>query len=329
MATIQLLVTDGPNRRALASLVGERHTTVTETEFQPADLYIVDDVSFPQYQETIEERKHEQSPVFCPVILIRRDQTPIHIDLPEPDVGNRPLLVNEIMSAPVEKQQLFRSIANLLARRAQTKELHEANERLEKFARTLKHELRNPLTVLNGYLGIARESCDLEALETCQRAVDQMESLLEGTLLILEEDNHDIGRVPIDLGAISEVCWERVSESTDQLEVETSQQIYADEDRLTQLLGNLFRNAVEHSCSPVTVKVGELDDGFYVEDNGSGIPEEERDIVFEEGYSTNSAKSGLGLPVVKAVVDAHGWTIRLTEGEMGGARFEITGVKEE
>jgi signal transduction histidine kinase len=90
---------------------------------------------------------------------------------------------------------------------------------------------------------------------------------------------------------------------------------------------NLFRNAVEHAGDDVTITVGTLDGGFYVDDDGPGIPEDERDRVFEAGYSTGEAGTGFGLSIVRDVVEAHGWDIRVVEGADGGARFEITGVE--
>ena len=73
----------------------------------------------------------------------------------------------------------------------------------------------------------------------------------------------------------------------------------------------------------VHVRVGGLDDGFFVEDDGPGIPPEDRDIVFERGYSTGTSGTGFGLSIVREIVEAHGWTISATESASGGARFEI------
>ena len=87
-----------------------------------------------------------------------------------------------------------------------------------------------------------------------------------------------------------------------------------------------MRNAVEHGGEDMTITVGELYDGFLVEDAGSGIPEDERDDVFDAGYSTSEDGTGFGLSIVKQVAEAHEWDIRVTEGSDGGARFEITGV---
>jgi signal transduction histidine kinase len=100
-------------------------------------------------------------------------------------------------------------------------------------------------------------------------------------------------------------------------------------DRLQQLLENLFRNAVEHGGEDVTIRVGALDDaaGFYVADDGVGIPGEDRDEVFESGYSSATNGTGFGLAIVEEIADAHSWTIRVTESSEGGARFEMTDVE--
>jgi signal transduction histidine kinase len=66
--------------------------------------------------------------------------------------------------------------------------------------------------------------------------------------------------------------------------------------------------------------------GFYVADDGTGVPEADRDDVFDSGYSTTQAGTGFGLAIVAEIAEAHGWDIALTESEDGGARFEVTGV---
>jgi signal transduction histidine kinase len=75
----------------------------------------------------------------------------------------------------------------------------------------------------------------------------------------------------------------------------------------------------------LTVRVGELDDGFFVADSGRGVAPDQREAVFERGHSTNDG-TGLGLTLVRAVADAHGWTTTLETSESGGARFSFTGV---
>jgi signal transduction histidine kinase len=107
---------------------------------------------------------------------------------------------------------------------------------------------------------------------------------------------------------------------------ETEQTIQADRSRLQQLLENLMRNSVEHGDKTVTVVIGDLNNGFYVADDGPGIPEPERDEVFEAGYSTATEGTGFGLNIVQKVVDAHGWDVQIAESESSGARFEFREV---
>jgi signal transduction histidine kinase len=76
----------------------------------------------------------------------------------------------------------------------------------------------------------------------------------------------------------------------------------------------------------VGVTVGDLPDGFYVADDGPGIPASKRDTVFDVDYSTSDDGTGFGLRIVEQIAEAHGWTVEVTEGREGGARFEITGV---
>jgi len=87
-------------------------------------------------------------------------------------------------------------------------------------------------------------------------------------------------------------------------------------------------DAVEHERKGVTVRVGPIEDcpGFYVADDGSGIPESDRERIFDSGYSTHEGGTGFGLDIVSEIVDAHGWTIAATDSWDGGARFEITDV---
>lgn len=85
-------------------------------------------------------------------------------------------------------------------------------------------------------------------------------------------------------------------------------------------------DAAFHGGEEVRVTIGTMEGGFYVEDDGPGISEDERNDVFEMGYSTREGGIGFGLAIARQVATAHDWKIRVTDGLEGGARFEITGV---
>jgi len=127
------------------------------------------------------------------------------------------------------------------------------------------------------------------------------------------------------LGASRRPAGNKVGTAAATLQIDEGLTLEAHEGRLRQLLENLFRNAIEHGGRDVTVRVGSLLDGFYVEDDGPGIPEGERDQVFGTSYSTRDEGTGLWLSVVETVVDAHGWSVTLAVGPDGDARFEFNG----
>jgi signal transduction histidine kinase len=78
----------------------------------------------------------------------------------------------------------------------------------------------------------------------------------------------------------------------------------------------------------LTVAVGDLEDGgFYVADDGVGVPPDERSNVFEPGYTERSDNTGFGLSIVAEIAEAHGWELDLVESTDGGARFEGVGVE--
>ena len=123
-------------------------------------------------------------------------------------------------------------------------------------------------------------------------------------------------------------CWAFTATEGATLAVDTDMLVSGDRSRLQQLFENLLRNATEHGGPDVTVRVGELDggSGLYVEDDGPGIAAEDRERIFEEGYSTGESGTGFGLTIVKQIADAHGWEVHVTESADGGARFELSGV---
>lgn len=106
--------------------------------------------------------------------------------------------------------------------------------------------------------------------------------------------------------------------------------IRAHEGRVSQLLENLFKNAVEHAGPTVTVRVGILGDGdgFFVEDDGSGFPQAVRVQLETPSGLSRKRDEGYGLQLVEQVAEEHGWEMRLTTGSEGGARFEFHGVTE-
>lgn len=205
--------------------------------------------------------------------------------------------------------------------------LERQNDRLKEFTDILAHDLRNPLEIIDGRLHLYAETGDDTHIETITETTDRMARLVEDLLRVARQGDVVTDPEPADIETVVETAWQ-VVETTPKatLQYRDIPPVSADADRLVELFENLFRNSVEHGHSDVTIRVGPLPSGVYIEDNGPGIPKKQQDQVFEHGFTTSANGSGYGLSVVRTIANAHGWDIRVTGGDSGGARFEITGI---
>jgi len=215
------------------------------------------------------------------------------------------------------------------------------NERLETVASVLSHDLRNPLNVALG----RAEMVDSEHADAVVESLERMVDIVENALVLARhEDPADVRSV--ELAVVAEDAWDHVETDGVDLSVVDSTSFEADPDLLAHVFENLYRNSVEHGATTVTV--GGFHRGFYVEDDGAGIPVDDRDAVFDADFSTADGGTGLGLAIVEHVAEVHGWSVRATEatsasdgraphpitsdggprgddvGPSRGARFEIT-----
>jgi len=221
-----------------------------------------------------------------------------------------------------------------------TAQLERQNERLDQFGQYVSHDLRNPIQVASGYVELARETEDLSRLDDIDRAIRRMSEMVEDLreLTTVDRDTLDVERVTIATAA--QTAWAHVDTGEATLAVPENATILADPDYLLHVFENLFRNAIEHGspdgateaaisdggASSLTVTVGPLDGGFFIADDGVGIPEDERDSVLDHGYTTTEEGTGLGMSIVRTIADAHEWAVSVTESEGGGARFEFRNV---
>ena len=215
-------------------------------------------------------------------------------------------------------------------RRANQRQLQHEARRLDEFASIVSHDLRNPLNVAIGRLELARQQYDDDDhLDHVAQSHERMQALIADVLTLAREGDDVTDPEPVDLAEHCEACWKHVETEDAVLQLDTVAVVRADPSRLQQLLANLFRNAAEHGGEAVTVTVGDLDgeDGFYVADDGVGIPETDRERVLRSGYSTAEEGTGIGLSIASRVAEAHGWELSVAESDSGGARFEITGVE--
>ncbi|WP_299236459.1 PAS domain S-box protein [Natronomonas sp.] len=210
------------------------------------------------------------------------------------------------------------------------RELERQNERLERFAGIVSHDLRSPMSVATGRIELAKSGADPEAadsLDDALDALDRMGTIVEDTLTLARQGDTVGDMEPVSIASVAEQSWRTTETAEATLEVASDAEVCADADRLGVILQNLLGNAAKHAGPEARVRLGVTEAGFYVEDDGPGVPEDERAAVFEPGHTTDDSGTGFGLAIVEETVEAHGWSIGVSDGDLGGARFEITGVE--
>ena len=253
-------------------------------------------------------------------------------------------------------QGLERRRLTLEARRLQkieeeARELARAKEELERLDRfkttfmlTVAHELRAPLNALQSFLWAILKGYipPEEQQEVLGRAVQRVQELLElvDDLLKLAAAKSEKGlekREPVSLADVLEKVAPLFQKEAEAkrlawaVEVRARPVVRADPDQMAQVWSNLISNAVKYTPAGGRVRVAlEERDGWAigtVEDTGIGIPPQDLERIFEEFYRTPQAKevaprgTGLGLPLVKQILEAHGGSITV-ESEVGrGSRF--------
>jgi PAS domain S-box-containing protein len=313
---------------------------VLDTEFRlvdynPAATRIVSDLT----EESIGTPLQEVHPKLATVVTDseRTEETELTLSFAD---ENRTfsVLVSDITAASdLEGYVLF--LRDITTLRNRERELQRQNERLDQFASTVSHDLRNPLNVAKGRLELAQQDSESEHLAPIESEHERMETLIDDLLTLAR-----VGQTveDTDLVALADVAsdaWDHtdIDACTFNSSIPMETQVEADRDRLLHVFENLYRNAADHNDPPLTVRVGMITDsdsvtdndqrtGFFVEDNGSGIPEEHRENIFDHGFTSVTNGTGFGLSIVNDIVEAHGWNIYVADGTDGGARFEITGI---
>lgn len=211
---------------------------------------------------------------------------------------------------------------------------------------TVAHELRSPLTSVKGFTATLlakweRFTDDQKRLmlETVYADANRVTRLITELLDISRIDSGrlELRRQPVDLSAAVERHIQALTangQEPDRFLVRTCQPlpaVWADPDKVDQVLGNLLENAVRHGEGTVTIEVApapaksdEKGAAVTVSDEGTGIPEESMGRVFTRFWrGSKRGGTGLGLYIVKGIVEAHGGTITVGRGPGGGAEFRF------
>jgi signal transduction histidine kinase len=271
------------------------------------------------------------------------ERSPLRIFESQLPHGDNTLTLEISVSRLVQNDQLIGELCilrDITERKEYEQELEELttrlerkNAELERLVSIMSHDIGNPLHVIQGHVELAREDDEIEPhLDRIESSAGRIEAIMNDTLTLTR------GAAPttidqIKITTVAERAWMHVDTGTATLEIACKGSIKADPKRLEQLFENVFRNAIEHGGSVTAVRIGMVSNsdgdthGFFIADDGVGVPPDERETILEDGYTTSDDGTGLGLSIISEIIDAHGWQLRVTESETGGARFEITGVE--
>ncbi len=214
----------------------------------------------------------------------------------------------------------------------------EARETEEFLHSMLRHDLKNKSNIVQGYLQLVEEH-DLE---------EEVESLIGKAIEANKEEKEMIEKVrklreveelekeSVDLVQVIEDVIEENRDIVEDFELEIETDLTSCEIKGGPFLGELFENLVDNSIKHsdgdlVKISIEEKENVVLcrVEDNGKGIPDEMKDKIFERGFKKGeNAGSGLGMYLVKEIVDGYDGSIEVKDSELGGARFDVHLIRE-
>ncbi|TQK19065.1 phospho-acceptor domain-containing protein [Microbacterium sp. SLBN-154] len=239
---------------------------------------------------------------------------------------------------------LAHQVVDVLELRRLARELKRSNEALEGFARQVSHDLRNPLTAISGFLELAVDSPELadapvaaRAIERAEAAAHRMSGMLDDLLAFARVGGVPPATARVDVGELLEEIQDdlhsALSESGARIDVTASAEMEGDRTMLRVLVENLVANAVKFSQAAggrphVDVRVERTSSGIrlIVDDDGPGIPEDDRERVFglmERGQNALAPGLGIGLATCRRIAEAHGGRIGISDSPLGGARVWV------
>ena len=279
---------------------------------------------------------------------IRRAILPLHQAIVAYGAGRR-VEVN-IDTLPIEFRQVTDSFTHLLDRLEQVSaEKQAANEDKQRMLADLSHDLKTPLTVIQGYAqalvdGVVPPDKERQYLETiCRKASDS--TVLMNSLFDYVRLDHPDYVLQAETADLCEFCKSYLAEKYPEIESrgftlsldlpDTTVMTAFDPRLLRRLLENLTGNALQYNPAGTTLFLGLTDTSdtvrLTIADTGVGIPPELADTIFEPFVTSNRARTsgggtGLGMAIVKKVAELHGGSIRLVRPPHDGwhTEFELT-----
>jgi len=221
------------------------------------------------------------------------------------------------------------NVRDITQSKQREQDLETERDRLEDLIGFLEHDVRNQLNNIGGRIELIESDIGEQHHDAIFRAISRIEDMFENVMALARGTELASTVRPVSFKSLVTDCWREQSGGSIERQIDHDFRFRADPERLQSLLGNLFRNAIQHGGENPTVRIGQLDGqaGFFVADDGPGIAPDDRDRVFDSDYTTGGGDSGLGLTIVQQIAEAHDWEIRITESASGGTRFEISGLE--
>ncbi len=275
-------------------------------------------------------------------IITRRGEIRWLLDHGYPVMSERTGRVERIYGAAQDITERKRAEEML---RLQTKELQASNEELDAFAYTVAHDLKNPIASMMGFASLIRNYYDRmdddtikEYLSLIMEGGEKLKEIINALLILAGASKmENPGMSPLDMREIIEQAKGRlaavISERGAKIEVPKRFPIAEGYGPwVEEIWANYLSNAVKYGGDPPQIEVGgeHLDDGmvrFWVQDNGNGLNEEERERVFTPFTRLSQIQvegHGLGLSVVQRIVERLGGTVGVESPPENGARFYFT-----
>jgi PAS domain S-box-containing protein len=209
--------------------------------------------------------------------------------------------------------------------REQRRRLDQREEQLDTISSVVSHDMKGPINVAQGRFEMARETGEREHFQQVEDALGRIDEMTDDVGEMLNTRTVVDHEEPVDLATLVAEVERTLGDQDLTVEVVDSRELSADRGALKRLFENLLSNAARHAGADATVRVGTLAGGFFVADDGPGIDADDHGTVFEPGYTTDEDGSGYGLVSVRQIATAHGWDVRVTTSDAGGARFEFVG----
>lgn len=188
---------------------------------------------------------------------------------------------------------------------------------LKNFGSILRHDIRNHLSVAEGYL----DFIETEQEEKKQRVEDALQDInrtVDSTLTLTGENKTHEKR-ELSLERTAQDAWESIETKNAELDVH-EQTLHADHKLLVQLFENIFKNSIQHGGKDnIKITISPTDNGFKIKDNGNGTNTDQPHKLLRYGESGSNG-TGLGLAIVRRVTEIHNWNIEITETNNG---FEL------